>query len=226
MLLSIKNIEKEYDRPVLKNISYSFEAGKMYVIKGVSGCGKSTLLNILGGIETAFSGEICLDGETLKENPGGLKAACGYIYQQSLLLSGITVRDNLLLIRNDRKQVSKICRGLGISPLLDKLPDQLSGGERQRVAIARALLNDPRILLADEPTASLDEDNSLKIAQTLANLRSDNRILIVATHEHCFDALADEIIDLRYGVIDYVQTFTRAKEEETSSSPSSDGKKS
>ena len=92
MLLSIKNIEKEYDRPVLKNISYSFEAGKLYVIKGVSGCGKSTLLNILGGIETAFSGEICLDGETLKENPGGLKAACGYIYQQSLLLSGITVR--------------------------------------------------------------------------------------------------------------------------------------
>lgn len=225
MLLSIKNIEKEYDRPVLKNISYSFEAGKLYVIKGVSGCGKSTLLNILGGIETAFSGEICLDRESLKENPGGLKAACGYIYQQSLLLSGITVRDNLLLIRNDRKQVSKVCRGLGIAPLLDKLPDQLSGGERQRVAIARALLNDPRILLADEPTASLDEDNSLKIAQTLANLRSDNRILIVATHEHCFDELADEIIDLRYGVIDSVQTFTRAKEEETSATRSSDGKK-
>ncbi len=212
MILSIKNIEKEYDRPVLKNISYSFAAGKLYVIKGVSGCGKSTLLNILGGIETAFSGEILLDGEPFIKKTDIQQNTCGYIYQQSLLLSEITVRDNLLLIRNDMERIEALCKDLGLSSLLDKRPDELSGGERQRVAIVRALLNNPKILLADEPTASLDDGNSMKIAETIANLRSDNRIIIVATHEHCFDGLADEIIDLRYGIINNVETFHRAKE--------------
>ena len=212
MILSIKNIEKEYDRPVLKNISYSFAAGKLYVIKGVSGCGKSTLLNILGGIETAFSGEVLLDGEPFIKKTDISQNTCGYIYQQSLLLSEITVRDNLLLIRNDTERIEVLCKDLGLSSLLDKHPDELSGGERQRVAIVRALLNNPKILLADEPTASLDDGNSMKIAETIANLRSDNRIIIVATHEHCFDELADEMIDLRYGIIDNVKTFHRAKE--------------
>ncbi len=212
MILSIKNIEKGYDRPVLKKISYSFTSGKLYVIKGVSGCGKSTLLNIMGGIETSFSGEIQLDGEDLAKKPETLKNACGYIYQQSLLLSGITVRDNLLLILNDRERVEAMCKELGLSELLDKLPDELSGGERQRIAIVRALLNNPKILFADEPTASLDDGNSTRIAETIAKLRSDDRIIIVATHEHCFDGLADELIDLRYGVIDHVQSFDREKE--------------
>ncbi len=212
MILSIKNIEKEYDRPVLKKISYTFTSGKIYVIKGVSGCGKSTLLNILGGIETVFSGEILLNGENLAKKTDALRNICGYIYQQSLLLSGITVRDNLLLIRNDKERVEAMCKELGLSMLLNKLPDELSGGERQRVAIVRALLNNPRILLADEPTASLDDCNSMKIAETIANLRSENRIIIVATHEHCFDELADEIINLRYGVMDDIQTFNRTKE--------------
>lgn len=212
MILSIKNIEKEYDRPVLKKISHTFASGKLYVIKGVSGCGKSTLLNILGGIETAFSGEITLDGKNVEKETDTLRKACGYIYQQSLLLSGITVRDNLLLIRNEKDCIESMCRELGLWELLDKRPDALSGGERQRVAIVRALLNDAQILLADEPTASLDDLNSAKIAETIAKLRSDGRIIIVATHERCFDAYADEIIDLRYGVIGEVQTFERAKE--------------
>lgn len=218
MILSIKNIEKEYDRPVLKKISYTFTSGKIYVIKGVSGCGKSTLLNILGGIETVFSGEILLNGENLAKKTDALRNICGYIYQQSLLLSGITVRDNLLLIRNDKERVEAMCKELGLSMLLNKLPDELSGGERQRVAIVRALLNNPRILLADEPTASLDDCNSMKIAETIANLRSENRIIIVATHEHCFDELADEIFNLRYGVMDDIQTFNRTKENGQSSS--------
>ena len=218
MILSIKNIEKEYDRPVLKKISYTFTSGKMYVIKGVSGCGKSTLLNILGGIETDFSGEILLDGEIFTKKTDALRDACGYIYQQSLLLSGITVRDNLLLIRNDKERVEALCKGFGLSTLLEKLPDELSGGERQRIAIVRALLNNPRILLADEPTASLDDCNSMKVAETIAHLRSENRILIVATHEHCFDEFADEILDLRYGIVNEVQTFNRTRENRQSSS--------
>ncbi len=212
MMLSIKNIEKKYDRPVLNKISHSFVSGKLYVIKGVSGCGKSTLLNILGGIETNFSGEIRLNEENLETKSDRLKAVCGYIYQQSLLLSGITVLDNLLLIQNDRKRVEELCAKFGVSSLVDKLPNELSGGERQRIAIIRALLNNPKILLADEPTASLDEQNSLKIAKTIADLCSENRIVIVATHDHYFDGLADEIINLNYGVIEDVQTTTITRE--------------
>lgn len=169
-------------------------------------------LKHFGWNETAFSGEILLDGEPFIKKTDIQQNTCGYIYQQSLLLSEITVRDNLLLIRNDMERIEALCKDLGLSSLLDKRPDELSGGERQRVAIVRALLNNPKILLADEPTASLDDGNSMKIAETIANLRSDNRIIIVATHEHCFDELADEIIDLRYGIIDNVETFHRAKE--------------
>ncbi len=224
MVLSIQNIEKSYDRPVLKGLSHSFSSGKLYVIKGVSGCGKSTLLNILGGIETHFTGEIHLNGEDHRVKSETLRHLCGYIYQQSLLLSRLTVRDNLLLIRNQPEKVTQLCEEAGITDLLDKQSNELSGGERQRVAIVRALLNDPQILLADEPTASLDDGNSAKIAATIAGLRSQNKILIVATHEHCFDALADEIIDLRYGVISHVHTQGSAEKSASFSSDEADRK--
>jgi ABC-type lipoprotein export system ATPase subunit len=205
MTFTIHNIEKSYDRPVLKGISHTFVGGKLYVIKGVSGCGKSTLLNILGGIETSFSGEISLDGQAARGDD--LRRESRYIYQQSLLLSGMTIRDNLLLIRNDPARVEALCHTLGIQELLDKQPNELSGGERQRVSVVRALLSEPRILLADEPTASLDDTSSERIAKLLSELRDENRIIIVATHERCFDGLADEILDLQYGEIKRVQRF-------------------
>lgn len=188
MILSLKNICKRYDKEVLKNISFSFEPGKMYVIKGVSGCGKTSLLNILGGLDSAFDGERHCDAERIS-----------YIFQKSLLLSGLTVRENLILIRNDKEKIGQITEQLGIRSLLERQPSQLSGGERQRVSIARALQNDPQLLLADEPTASLDGKNSRQIAKLLASLKSRNRIVIVATHENCFDDLADQILHLHYG---------------------------
>lgn len=205
MTFTIHNIEKSYDRPVLKGISHTFVGGKLYVIEGVSGCGKSTLLNILGGIETSFSGEITLDEKEVRGDD--LRRESRYIYQQSLLLSGMTIRDNLLLIRNNPARVEALCRTVGIQELLDKQPNELSGGERQRVSVVRALLSEPRILLADEPTASLDDTSSERIAKLLSELRDENRIIIVATHERCFDGLADEILDLQYGEIKRVQRF-------------------
>ena len=188
MILTLKNICKSYDKEVLKNVSFTFEPGKLYVIKGVSGCGKTSLLNILGGLDTAFEGERHCDAKQI-----------AYVFQKSLLLSGLTVRENLILIRNDEKKIKQITEKLGIRSLLDRLPSQLSGGERQRVSIARALQNDPQLLLADEPTASLDGENSHQIAKLLASLKSQNRIIIVATHENCFDDLADQILHLHYG---------------------------
>lgn len=209
MTLTVQNIEKSYDRPVLKGVSHTFAGGGLYVIKGVSGCGKSTLFHILGGIETSFSGQISLDGESLEGRPDRLRELSGTVYQHSLLLSGLTVGENLLFIKNDPDRAEALCRELGVSELLDRLPEELSGGERQRVSLARALLRSPRILLVDEPTASLDKDNSAKIAELLARLRAEDRIILVATHERCFDELADEIIDLRYGQIASVRTFAR-----------------
>ena len=195
-MIELCNISKKFnDKTVINNISFKFECGKIYVIKGVSGCGKTTLLNIIGGIDKDFEGRV------MYETASNMNAT-SYIFQKSLLLSNITVLDNLLLIENNTHKISKICEDLKISDLLNKYPEQLSGGERQRVAIARALLKQPLLLLADEPTASLDELNSCNIAEIIANLRSENRTIIVATHEKYFDKFADEIINLKYGVIE------------------------
>lgn len=199
MTVELKNISKSYNSQVIKNLSYKFESGKIYVIKGVSGCGKTTLLNIIGGIETDFEGELRSSDSV------------GYIFQNSLLLSNITVFENLLLIKNDSEEIYKLCSELNVSDLLQKYPEQLSGGERQRATIVRALLQSPTILLADEPTASLDETNSINIARTLAKLRKDDRIIIIATHEHYFDEFADEIIYLKYGIIDKTEELTPEK---------------
>lgn len=189
MKIILSEISKTYDRAVLDGINHTFETGKLYVIKGVSGCGKSTLLNIIGGTLREFDGEIVCDGG---------EYTCSYIFQKSLLSSSLSVRDNLKLILDDEKMIGEVSEKVGISGLLDRYPTHLSGGERQRASIARALLSCSDVLLADEPTASLDEDNSNKIASLLKKI-SGNKIVIVATHEDCFDPLADEIIYLDYG---------------------------
>lgn len=151
MRIVLENIEKSYDRPVLKSINYSFETGKIYVIKGVSGCGKTTLFNIIGGLEKDYSGKV---SKILNADEKDSSAEIiGYIFQYSLLLSNITIKDNLLLIKNDEGLINNLCESVGIAHLLEKFPEHLSGGERQRVAIVRALLLEPQILLADEPTA-------------------------------------------------------------------------
>ena len=192
MEIRLENVSKSYDRPVLKSLNYRFESGRLYVIKGVSGCGKSTLLNIIGGVEKEYEGRVMYE-------PPKLRSA--YIFQRSLLLSTLTVRENLQLICRDAEKVNEHAETLGIRDLLDKKPGTLSGGERQRAAIERALLREPQLLLADEPTASLDDENSRKIAEIIAGLKRNDRILIVATHEEYFDAYADEIIRLDYGVM-------------------------
>ena len=190
MRIVLDHINRRFREPVLKDISYTFEGGKLYVIKGISGCGKTTLLNILGGLDVLYEGSFSSEA-----------AESAIIYQQSLLLSGMTARENLLFIRSDPAYIEQLAARLGISQLLDRLPGQLSGGERQRVSVARALLKDPQLLLADEPTASLDAENAAGIAALIASLKAEKRIIIVATHEDCFDSYADEILSLSYGVL-------------------------
>ena len=191
MEICLRNLSKAFDTEVLHGISYTFTGGKLYVIKGVSGCGKSTLLNLIGGVDREYQGELI--------RPEGLRSA--YIFQQSLLLSGLSVRENLLLIRPDAEKLEALARQLSLSELLDRRPETLSGGERQRAAVLRALLNDAPLLLADEPTASLDAENARSLVALIAGLRSPDRIILVATHDSCFDEYADAILDLDYGVL-------------------------
>ncbi len=198
--LNLENIRKSYDRPVIKNLTYTFESGKIYIIKGVSGCGKSTLLNIIGGVEKDYEGSVMCENRE--------KVRVGYIFQYSLLISKLTVFENLKLISSDETELRNLCELAGISDLIEKFPSALSGGERQRVSIVRALLGHPQIFLLDEPTASLDEFNSENIAEMIAALRSSGRIVIVAAHEDCFDRYADEVISLKYGTIDNVRKST------------------
>ena len=202
MKLNLNSVSKKYKTDVIKNVSYTFESGKMYVIKGVSGCGKTTLLNIIGGIDTEFSGTVDIDGKTGTEI---LRKEVGYVFQRSMLISDLSVIDNLLLINGDRKTTESMLDRLGVLGLKDKMPAQLSGGERQRVAIARALICGCSILLADEPTSSLDSDNSKSVAHILSALRYVGKTVIVATHGNCFDDLADQIIHLDYGSVSDVE---------------------
>ncbi|MBQ6874725.1 MAG: ATP-binding cassette domain-containing protein, partial [Lachnospiraceae bacterium] len=132
---------------------------------------------------------------------------------ESLLIADLTIRDNLLLIRNDAAKIDTVMRRLGVSDLYDKYPDELSGGERQRIAVVRALIVGAKILLADEPTASLDEANSVEIAALLSELRNEGCTVIVATHEHYFNELADEILHLDYGKLEHVEVLSESLEE-------------
>jgi len=204
-MIKITGISKTYKTKVLNDIEYEFKTGKIYVIKGVSGCGKSTLLNILGGLDRDFDGEYLFFDKNIKtlgkNDFNSLREKVGYIYQNSLLLSNLTILENLCFIKNCPGAIKTYADRLGVAELLNKYPEQLSGGERQRFAVIRALLNNPILIIADEPTASLDNNNSKKIANMMAGICRPDNIVIISTHEDCFDEIADEIIDLNYGRI-------------------------
>lgn len=211
-MICLKSVTKSYDNSnnVLNELSLNFENGKIYVIKGVSGCGKSTLLQILGGLDREYTGDYLWEnGQSVSDMSDNQFAAMrddiGYVFQESLLLSGLTAMQNLEFICNDRQAIEQYARILHVEECLDKYPEQLSGGQRQRISVIRALLCSPKLLLADEPTAALDHSNSEKLAQVFLQLRSPERIIIIATHEDCFDSVADEIINLDYGKIGKIE---------------------
>lgn len=198
--MQAKNIRKTYDHThyVLTDFSYTFERGKIYVIKGVSGCGKTTLVNILGGIDRDYEGEVVCENDSF-----------AFVTQDNLLFAKWTVFENLAFVKNDREQIEHLSRTLGVENLLDKYPSRISGGERQRVCIIRALLTNPTVLLADEPAASLDAKNAGAVADAFDLLRSQNRTILIVSHKSCFDHIADEIIQLDYGKIKAVSCSHR-----------------
>jgi len=188
----------------LNNISFNFESGKIYSVVGPSGSGKSTLLNLLSLIDTPSSGSIEINKNKINfnskiENDHIRANNIGVIYQDKNLLSDFTAIENIylpnLLLSNDRSKsidlAKKIIKNIGLSSRLNHFPSELSGGENQRIAIARALINNPDIILADEPTGSLDFENAKQVFKILFNLKNKNRIIIFATHNRYFANMAD-----------------------------------
>ena len=217
-IIELKNIVKNYHKKkkirVLNRLKFSFKAGKIYSLMGPSGSGKSTLLNLLSLIDIPTSGTIKILNNSidfsLKSQNDKLRAKkIGIIYQDNNLLNDFTVIENVYLARlsldeNKEKAVldaKKLIKKLGLSNRENHLSSELSGGEMQRVAIARALINSPDIILADEPTGSLDMKNAKEVFKILLKLKNKNRLIIFATHNRFFANMADCKIELISGKI-------------------------
>ena len=214
-LISLKKISKSFSTSkkiiVLKKINYSFKKGKIYSLMGPSGSGKSTLLNILSMIDKPSAGSIKIDNVSIDFNDNNdndkiRSNKIGIIYQQNNLLPDFTALENVYLAglalndekKNSIKKAKKIIKEMGLSSREHHYPTELSGGEIQRIAIARALINEPQIILADEPTGSLDRITAKEVFNILYNLKNKNRLIIYATHNRFFANMADcklEIID-------------------------------
>ena len=216
--IKITNLSKKYEKnkaiKVLKDLTFNFVSGKSYSIMGPSGSGKSTLLNMLSLIDSPTTGSIVINNKKINtnnnvENDIIRASKIGIIYQDKNLLSDFTALENVylpnLLISKEKEKskelAKKLIKEVGMINRLNHFPNELSGGENQRIAIARALINDPEIILADEPTGNLDSNNAKLIFKILFNLKNKNRIIIFATHNRYFANMADCKITMNNGNI-------------------------
>jgi putative ABC transport system ATP-binding protein len=220
MLIEIKSLTKVYPMgkegfTALNNLSLSIRRGEFLAIIGASGSGKSTLMNIIGCLDKPTSGLYLLDGEDIgrlrdKELARIRNKEFGFVFQSFNLLQRQSTLDNVMLPllysgdfkRKSRKQVAYMALEMvGLSSKLRNKPPEMSGGERQRVAIARALVNDPSIILADEPTGNLDTQTSHEIMGILVDLNKKGRTIILVTHEADIAGYAERVIRMRDGRI-------------------------
>ena len=214
--VEIKDLYKSYEKGKIKalnGINLTIKEGEFVSIIGPSGSGKSTLLNMLGALDIPDSGKINVAGKDLKSDKKLNKFRAeqiGFIFQLHNLIPNINVRENIEIPMYTQKLSSskmkerslKLLEDVGLYDKADILPNKLSGGERQRVAIARALANNPSIILADEPTGSLDSKTSNKILKLLINLHKDKKAtLIIVTHDMDVAKLADRYIEVLDGKI-------------------------
>ncbi len=216
----MKNISKNYQDgeqviEVLKNVSLEVAQGEFVAIVGPSGAGKSTFLSIAGALLSPTEGEIAIGGKVLndltsKELTKVRLDKVGFIFQGANLIPYLNVRDQLLVIaelsgekgRGAKEKADELLKELGLTARENNYPESLSGGEKQRVAIARALMNDPDIILADEPTASLDANRGHKVVQMIANeVKRKNKAAIMVTHDERVLDLVDRVIRIEDGYL-------------------------
>ena len=220
-IIELNNISKTFDNQkkitVLKNLNFKFKKGKIYSLSGPSGSGKSTLLNLLSLIDRPSSGNIKIDSQNINHNEIEINDKIrsnniGIVYQEKNLLPDFTAIENVCLASlaaNNNQKIAekeslKIIQKVGLKDRTNHYPSELSGGELQRIAISRAIVNKPRIVLADEPTGSLDHENADQIFNLLFKLKNKDRVIIFATHNRFFANKADYKISLSNGKIKIV----------------------
>jgi putative ABC transport system ATP-binding protein len=228
MSIELRNVTRIYhantDVRALDDVCLSVAPGEWLSIMGPSGSGKSTLVNLIGCLDRPTSGEIWIAGG----NVGVMSAAelnrfrsekIGFIFQQFHLIPYLTALENVMLAQyfhsmTDKKEATAVLERVGLADRADHLPAQLSGGEQQRVCIARALINDPNIILADEPTGNLDAQNEEIVLHELRQLHAQGRTIIMVTHDPVVARMADRRLELHHGRIASQETFALSDEEQ------------
>ncbi len=224
-MIKLENVTKIYeinnDHKViaLENINLEFKEGELIVLKGASGSGKSTILSLIAALSKPTTGEVIVDSNRISKLPDNFAALyrrenIGFIFQKYNLIPTLSVKDNILLPLvptnpDEKEALEKLNQVMGkfdISHKQNIIVRNLSGGEQQRVAIARAHINNPKIIIADEPTANLDEKLSLNFIEILRKLKQSNKTIILATHDPLFFNLdfVDKIIEIKNGTVEEI----------------------
>ncbi len=223
-MIELKNTTKIYEInknnkvTAIKDISFKIKKGELVVLKGVSGSGKSTILSLIAGVSRPTEGDVIVDSKRVSKLPDSFASkyrqeSIGFIFQKYNLIPNLSVIDNVLIPLiptnpNGEEITIKLDKVLNHFNLLDKretIVKNLSGGEQQRVAIARALINEPNIIIADEPTANLDEALSLNFIDILGELKKEGKTIVIATHDPLFFNLdiVDRVLEIQGGVLSF-----------------------
>jgi len=222
-LVQVEQLEKRFGAiRALDRVSFDVEAGEWIAIMGPSGSGKTTLINILGGLDHPSAGRVVVDGQEIgnlaeRELTRYRADKIGFVFQQFHLVPYLTALENVMLAQyfhsvTDEKEAAEALGRVGLSDRLDHVPAELSGGEQQRVAIARALINQPKVILADEPTGNLDEANEAVVLNLLHELNDQGHTILVVTHSQAIGNLADRRVELEHGRLARISAPSLAKE--------------
>ena len=213
-LINIKKYFKDGPDQIeaLKETNLTINKGEFVAVIGPSGSGKSTFLTIIGGLQSPSQGEVRLNGQAFSKKKEKARAKMrfdqiGFILQASNLVPFLKIKDQLRLVdkvdkKKQRESIDSLFDQLGIASIADKYPEEISGGQRQRVAIARALYNDPTIILADEPTASLDTEKAMEVVKILADeAKEKNKAVLMVTHDRRLVSYCDRLLVMEDGVL-------------------------
>jgi putative ABC transport system ATP-binding protein len=209
-LIEIDDLSRRFGRvAALDGVSLAVEEGEWLVVMGPSGSGKTTLLNLLAGLDRPSAGRLAVAGSELsglgpRELARFRRETVGLVFQEFHLIPYLTALENVMLAQyvhslTDRGEAAEALARVGLEERLEHLPSQLSGGEKQRVCVARALINHPRLILADEPTGNLDEDNERQVLEIFTGLHRRGQTLVLVTHNPEVAALADRVVRLEHG---------------------------
>jgi putative ABC transport system ATP-binding protein len=223
--IEIQDLTKKYGANVmaLRNVSFEVEKGEWIAVMGPSGSGKSTLLNVLGCLDAPSAGKVNVDGQDLawlsSADVARFRAEkVGFVFQQYHLVPYLTAIENVMLAQYvhsmaDEEEAAQALRRVGLADRLEHLPSQLSGGEQQRVCVARALINQPNLILADEPTGNLDEVNEALVMGLFTELHREGHTIVMVTHDPEIGRMAERRIELHHGRLSEISVFPALEEE-------------